>query len=80
MPHGGHVIRTGLTSEGVHQNYEFTLHLDSNPEFTASVQLASARALHRLYQDGKRGAITLFDVPVGYFSPLSAKELRKSYL
>lgn len=80
MPHGGHVIRTGKTNDTISQTYEFTLNLDSNPEFTASVQLATARALHKLYKEGKRGTVTVFDIPIGYFSPKSPEELRKSYL
>ena len=80
MPHGGFVIRTGITGEINHQKMEFNLTLDSNPEFTSSVLVAFARAVYKLSKEGKTGAITAFDVPLGYLSPKSAKELRKELL
>ncbi|WP_297435635.1 diaminopimelate dehydrogenase [uncultured Clostridium sp.] len=80
MPHGGFVIRTGETSEGTKQKIEFSLELDSNPEFTSSVLVAYARATYRLSKDGVSGAKTVFDIPYGLLSPKSAAELRKELL
>ena len=80
MPHGGFVIRTGETSEGTKQKIEFSLELDSNPEFTSSVLVAYARATYRLSKDGVSGAKTVFDIPYGLLSPKSATELRKELL
>ena len=82
MPHGGFVIRSGKT--GVHhenkQIIEFSLKLDSNPEFTGNILVAYARAVARLNREGRTGAVTVFDVPVGYLSPKSPEQLRKELL
>ncbi|MEK3734004.1 MULTISPECIES: diaminopimelate dehydrogenase [Paenibacillus] len=80
MPHGGFVIRSGVTGNGNKQIIEFGLKLDSNPEFTASVLVAYARAAYRLKQEGQQGAKTVFDIPLGYLSPKSAEELRRELL
>jgi diaminopimelate dehydrogenase len=80
MPHGGNVIRSGRTGEGNTQLIEFSLKLDSNPEFTASVLVAYARAAYRMAQAGQTGAQTVFDVPFGLLSPKSPDELRKELL
>lgn len=80
MPHGGFVIRSGSTSAGSGQVIEYGLKLDSNPEFTASVLVAYARAVHRLHQQGRFGALTVFDVAPGLLSPKSAAELRAGLL
>ena len=56
------------------------LNLDSNPEFTASVNIACVRALYKMIQDGKKGACTILDAPVGYFSAKTPEELRAHYL
>lgn len=80
MPHGGYVLRHGQTGEGTTQVMEFSIKLGSNPEFTASVLVACARAVNRLAQDGASGAKTIFDIPLGYLSPKSAAELRKQWL
>ena len=80
MPHGGFVIRTGVTGEGNKQKVEFQLQLDSNPEFTSSVLVAYARAINKLSNEGKTGACTVFDIPFGYLSPKSPAELRKELL
>ncbi len=80
MPHGGTVIRLGETSEGTKQVVSFKLALDSNPEFTGSVVVASARAVARMAAAGQTGAITLFDVPPALLSPLSGEELRRALL
>ncbi|MGY0694121.1 diaminopimelate dehydrogenase [Virgibacillus sp. FSP13] len=79
-PHGGFVIRGGNTGENNRQIYEFSLNLDSNPEFTASVLVAYARAAHRLSQEKQFGAKTVYDVAPGLISPRSAEELRKDHL
>jgi diaminopimelate dehydrogenase len=80
MPHGGFVIRTGKTGANTKQRIEFSIALGSNPEFTASVLVAYARAVYRMAREGKTGALTVFDVPFGYLSPKSAAELRKELL
>ncbi|WEK53855.1 MAG: diaminopimelate dehydrogenase [Candidatus Cohnella colombiensis] len=80
MPHGGNVIRSGITGTGNKQIVEFSLKLGSNPEFTASVLVAYARAAYRLAQAGQQGARTVFDIPFGLLSPKSPEELRKALL
>jgi len=80
MPHGGFVIRSGITGQGTKQIVEFGLNLGSNPEFTASVLVAYARAAVRMSNDGMTGAKTVFDIPFGLLSPKSAAELRKELL
>ncbi|MDX3894905.1 diaminopimelate dehydrogenase [Pusillimonas sp.] len=80
MPHGGFVIRSGATGTGNTQVVEYSLKLQSNPEFTASVLVAYARAAHRLNQMGQAGAKSVFDVPPGLLSPKSAAQLRKEML
>lgn len=80
MPHGGFVIRSGVTGQGTKQLIEFGLQLGSNPEFTASVLVAYARAAARLSREGQSGARTLFDIAPGYLSPRSAEDLRRELL
>lgn len=80
MPHGGHVIRNGITGENSKQVMEFSIKLDNNPEFTASVLVACARAVYRLAQQGDRGAKTVFDIPLGHLSPKAPDVLRKELL
>lgn len=80
MVHGGFVIRSGSTSAERTQVVEYSLKLESNPEFTASVLVAYARAVHRLNAMGQYGAHTVFDVAPGLLSPKSADELRAEYL
>lgn len=80
MPHGGFVLRSGKTSENTNQIAEFSLKLDSNPEFTASVLVAYARAVYRMKSEGKSGAITVLDVPVSYLSSKTNEELLKELL
>lgn len=82
MPHGGFVIRSGQTgAEDDNINLiEFSLKLQSNPEFTACVLVAYARAAWRLNQEGQSGAKTVFDVPPAYLSPKSEAELRRELL
>ena len=80
MPHGGFVIRSGNTSDENKQVVEYRLQLDSNPEFTSSVLVAYARAVHRMQQWGMTGAKTVFDVAPGWLSAKSAEQLRKEAL
>jgi len=80
MPHGGFVIRTGTTGENSKQRIEFSLNLDSNPEFTANVLVAYARAVYRLANEGQTGARTVFDIPFAYLSSKSGEELRRELL
>lgn len=82
IPHGGFVFRTGATGfEKEHKHIiEYSLKLDSNPEFTASVILAFARAVNRLHKEGQKGCKTVFDVAPAYLSPKSGEELRKELL
>lgn len=80
IPHGGFVFRNGETQTGVRQRMEFAVQLDSNPEFTASILVAYARAVCRLSRHGGKGAYTVFDIPFGWLSVKSASELRKEML
>lgn len=80
MPHGGFVIRTGQTGTDTKQRMEFSLALGSNPEFTACVLTAYARAACRLAEDGQTGARTVLDIPLCYLSPKSGAELRRELL
>lgn len=80
IPHGGQVIRTGATSTGVNHRISFELELDSNPEFTGSVLVATARACAKKSASGVCGAFTLFDITLAELSPLSAEELRTHQL
>ena len=82
LPHGGFVIRSGVTGfNGEHtQIIEYSLKLDSNPEFTSSVLIAYARAAARLASEGQSGAKTVFDIAPAYLSPLSGEELRAHML
>jgi diaminopimelate dehydrogenase len=80
MPHGGFVIRSGNTSDEHSQVIEYSLKLDSNPEFTAAVLVAYARAVYRLHGMGQYGAHTVFDVAPGLLSPKSAETLRAELL
>lgn len=80
MPHGGFVIRSGESSPGTTQTIEYRLQEDSNPEFTASVVVAYARAAARLAAAGEHGAKTPFDVAPGLLSPKSPEQLRAELL
>ena len=82
IPHGGMVLRsgkTGLQGENTHI-IEYSLKLDSNPEFTSSVIVAYARAVYRMSKEGVSGCKTVFDVAPAYLSPCSAEDLRKRIL
>lgn len=82
MGHGGFVIRSGNTGEGHKNNHvvEFSLKLDSNPEFTSSVLIAYARAVKRLADAGETGCRTVFDIAPCMLSPLSPEEMRSHLL
>ena len=80
MPHGGFVIRSGLSGAGDNQVIEYSLALESNPGFTSSVLVAYARAVHRLSKAGETGARTVFDIPPGLLSPRSPADLRRDLL
>ncbi|MBQ6698809.1 MAG: diaminopimelate dehydrogenase [Oscillospiraceae bacterium] len=81
IPHGGRVFRTGTTNNGKSSHViEYSLKLDSNPEFTASVLTAYARAAYRLNKEGVCGAKTVFDIAPAYLHPASGEELRKNLL
>ncbi len=81
LPHGGNVISSGeMGSEGRKAVIEYSLKLDSNPEFTGSVLVAFARAVGRMYNEGQSGCKTVFDVPPAYLSMLSDEELRAHFL
>lgn len=82
IPHGGFVIRTGKTGwENEHSHViEYSLKLDSNPEFTSSVIVACARAAYRMKQEGMTGCKTILDLPPAYLSSKSGEELRKELL
>lgn len=82
IPHGGFVLRSGKTGWDNENNHliEYSLKLDSNPEFTASVIVAYARAAYRLYKEGQVGCKTVFDIAPAYLSAKSGEELRKEML
>ena len=82
IPHGGEVIRTGKTGWNGENRHviEYSLKLDSNPEFTASVLVAFARAIYKMRARGVTGCKTVFDVAPADLSPLSPEELRKKLL
>ena len=82
IPHGGVVIRSGATGFNKEHKHviEYSLKLDSNPEFTSSVLVAYARAACRMNKEGQKGCKTVFDVAPAYLSPMSGEELRKNLL
>ena len=82
LPHGGMVIRSGKTGWNNENSHviEYSLKLDSNPEFTSSVIVAYARAAYRMSQEGQKGCKTVFDVAPAYLSALDGAELRKHLL
>ena len=82
IPHGGFVIRSGRTGKDLEHSHiiEYSLKLDSNPEFTSSVLVAYARAAYRMSKEGNFGCKTVLDIPPAYLSPKSAEELRRILL
>ncbi len=80
FPHGGFVLTSGLTGTSSRQILEYKCQLDSNPEFTASILAACARAAFRLHGTGYRGAFTILDFPPGLLSPHSSDSLRSRFV
>ena len=82
IPHGGFVIRSGRTGRDLENSHiiEYSLKLDSNPEFTSSVLVAYARAAYRMSRQGDFGCKTVLDIPPAYLSPKSGEELRATLL
>ncbi len=82
LPHGGFVLRSGKTGVDKEHNelIEFSLTLDSNPEFTASVLAAYARAVYRMSRKGEAGCVTVFDIAPAMLSPRSPEDLRAHML
>ena len=82
LPHGGFVIRSGRTGENGQNRHiiEYSLKLDSNPEFTSSVLVCYARAAYRMNKEGTKGCKTVFDVAPAYLASKSAEEIRKAML
>ncbi len=82
IPHGGMVIRSGVTGWEKENRHiiEYKLTLDSNPEFTSSVLLAYARAAYRMSSEGMSGCKTVFDVPVSYMLDMSGEDMRAHLL
>lgn len=82
IPHGGFVLRSGKTGWNNENNHiiEYSLKLDSNPEFTSSIVAAYARAAYRMNQEGAKGCKTVFDIAPAYLSSMSGEELRKNLL
>ncbi|MBR6644008.1 MAG: diaminopimelate dehydrogenase [Lachnospiraceae bacterium] len=82
LPHGGFVIRSGKTGWNLENNHiiEYSLKLDSNPEFTASVIVTCVRAAVRMKNEGMTGCKTIFDIPPAYLCNISAEELRAQLL
>ena len=80
MAHGGFVIHSGETGEGNKQIIEYSLKLDSNPEFTSSVLITLARAAVRMNAAGQFGAKSIFDIPPALMSAKTPEELRKELL
>ncbi len=75
LPHGGFVITSGKTSEDNQHIIEFSIKLDSNPEFTSAILVAYARAAYKMYRQGSFGCHTIMDVPLSYISTLSRDEI-----
>jgi len=80
MPHDGLVIARGETGDGNMAMIEYKNQWESNPEATANILVAHARAAHRLSQEGKAGAFTILDIPAAYLSPRSREELLENFM
>ena len=80
IPHGGFVIRSGETSKGTKHVIEYSLKLDSNPEFTSSVLVAYARAAYKLNKEGQSGCKTIFDIAPKYLTNKTNEELISTML
>jgi diaminopimelate dehydrogenase len=80
LPHGGFVLRSGKMASGANSVIEYSLKLDSNPDFTSSVMLAYARAVARMSAEGQKGCRTVFDVAPAYLSSFDGDYLRSHFL
>ncbi len=80
LPHGGHVIGIGESAAGNTQQYEFSLALESNPDFTAAVNIACGRAAYKFAAEGRHGAFTMLDIPPVYLSAKTRNDLIKNLL
>ena len=80
IPHGGSVIYSGQTGGGKNHVIEYSLNLESNPEFTGAVLVAYARAAYRLNKENSNGAKTVFDIAPAYLNPMSGEEIRAQFL
>jgi len=80
FPHGGFVLTSGSTGASSRQILEYKCQLESNPEFTASILVACARAAYRMHGAGHSGAFTVLDFPIGLLSPHSSASLRSSFM
>ena len=80
MPHGGFVLRSGTTSDENNHVLEFSLKLDSNPEFTANVLVCYARAIYKMRKMGTTGAVTVLDIPISLLMNKSKDELLKDIM
>lgn len=80
LPHGGRVIRSGQTGDKNQARMEFSLDLESNPEFTASVNVAYARAVYKLSKEKRTGAMTVLDIAPKYLSTHSDRDLREHFI
>lgn len=81
FPHGGFVLTTGTTGKGDknRQIFEYRCTLTNNPEFTGGVLIACARAAYRLNEEGKSGAFTMLDIPLGLYSQYSDKDIQRRF-
>ncbi len=79
IPHGGFVLRSGESTDGTRHVIEYSLKLDSNPEFTGSALVAYARGIYRLAKHGGTGCYTVFDIPPAWISTQSAEELTSTF-
>ena len=80
LPHGGFVVNSGLTNDSNKQIMEFSLKLDSNPEFTASNLIAYGRATYRMWKNGEKGSKNFSDVPPKYLSTMDYSDIIKEIL
>lgn len=80
LPHGGTVIGVGETSQGIKQVVEFSLDLDSNPEFTSSVLISYGRATYKMWKAGEKGSKNFSDVPPKYLSNIDYSDIIKQIL
>lgn len=80
FPHDGCVVASGVTGDASKATIEYRCTWESNPEATANVLVAHARAIHRLHKEGRKGAFTILDIPPAYLSQFSQAELLKNFM